>query len=85
MTASGLVLVGVMILISLIPEMQAILWLLIVVIPGVIILALVGIVLGLIGIILAIRRQQAVVLPVIGIVLSLAVLVVGGGFINGSF
>ena len=85
MTASGLVLVGVMIRISLIPEMQAILWLLIVVIPGVIILALVGIVLGLIGIILAIRRQQSVVLPVIGIVLSLAVLVVGGGFISGSF
>lgn len=84
-TGIGLAIVGVMILISLIPEMQAILWLLIVVIPIVMIAAFIGLVLGVIGIVVAVRRSQSPVFAVIGVVLAISVFVAGAGLINGWF
>lgn len=84
-TGIGLAIVGVMILISLIPEMQAILWLLIVVIPIVMIAAFIGLVLGVIGIVVAVRRSQSPVFSVIGVVLAISVFVAGAGLINGWF
>ncbi len=84
-TGIGLVIVGVMVLVSFIPEMSAILWLLIVVIPIVMVAAFIGLVLGIIGIVVAVRRSQSVVLPVLGVVLAIAVFVVGAGLVNGWF
>lgn len=72
--AVGIVPTLLIFLIGLIPEMNAIWWLLIAVLPILAIAGVVSLALGVVGVIVGVRRSARFVLSVIGIVLGLLML-----------
>lgn len=85
LTVFGLLVAGMVVLISVIPGFNAILWLMLALIPIIVMLSIVGLVLGVIALVLAIRRRRSVLVPVIAIVLPAVVIVIGVGLTNGWF
>lgn len=77
--------VGIILLIAMIPDMWAILWLLIVVIPVTIGLAIIALILGILGLIPPLNRGRSVVLSIIGTVLSAVVVVGAFGLLDGWY
>lgn len=73
------------ILIGLLPDMMAIYWLLIVVLPFAVFAGGVAVLLGVVGIILAARARASLVLPIVGVVIGFIVVILPTGVLSGWF
>lgn len=83
--AIAIVPILVIVLVSLLPDMQAILWTLIIVLPFAGLLAAIALIIGALGLIPALNRGRSPVLPILGTAISALVVLVTVGLLSGWF